>query len=328
MEYRALGATDLRVSAFGMGCGNFGGVGSAPEFFGMGESDQEAFMLLDAAVDLGINYLDTADAYGGGRSEAALGKWLATKSPSVRDGLLISSKVGNPVGDDGASGLSRSHILRQVDASLTVLGVDHLDMYLIHEPDPATPLEETIEALDTVIEQGKVRHAGISNHRAWEVVKSLWISEAGGLRRFEWIQDSFNLIDHEEQADLVAVCRDQGLGFTPFSPLCGGLLTGKYDLDAGYPDGSRMTLRPEPYLKYWNRATFDRLAALAARAADHGVSMAGLALAWLRHHPHITSPIVGPRRPEHFVPVIEALELDLDEPEWESIGAIFEEVPS
>ena len=328
METHKLGRTDLEVSAFGMGCGNFGGVGSAPEFFGMGESEQEAFALLDRAVDLGINYLDTADAYGGGRSEAIIGKWLAARGSHVRDRLLISSKVGNAVGEDGASGLSRGHILRQVDASLRALGVDHLDMYLIHEPDPDTPLDETLGALDEAIRAGKVRYVGISNHRAWEVMKAAWISDAGGLHRFEWVQDSFNLIDHVEQADLVAVCRDQGLGFTPFSPLCGGLLTGKYDLDAGYPSGSRMTLRPEPYLKYWNRETFDRLDALGSLAAEHGVSMPGLALAWLRHHPDITSPIVGPRRPGHFEPVVEALNLDLPGAEWQAIGSIFEGVPS
>ncbi len=128
MDYRQLGQTGLRVSAFGMGCGNFGGIGSAPEFFGQGESESEAFALLDRAVDLGINFLDTADAYGGGRSEATIGKWLSAKDPAMRDRLLISSKVANPVGDDpNQRGLSRRHILRQVDASLTRLGVDHLD---------------------------------------------------------------------------------------------------------------------------------------------------------------------------------------------------------
>ena len=146
MKHRQLGHTGLRVSAFGMGCGNFGGIGSAPEFFGQGESETEAFALLDEAVDLGINFLDTADAYGGGRSEATIGKWLATKDAATRDRLLISSKVANPVGDDpNQRGLSRRHILRQIDASLSRLGVDHLDMYLAHEPDPTTPLEETLD---------------------------------------------------------------------------------------------------------------------------------------------------------------------------------------
>ena len=326
MEYRQLGNTGLRVSAFGMGCGNFGGIGSAPEFFGMGEAEDEAFRLLDRAVDLGINFLDTADAYGGGRSEATIGKWLATKDGTVRDRLLISSKVGNQVGDGPNQwGLSRRHILRQIDASLTRLGVDHLDMYLIHEPDPTTPLEETMGALDEIVRAGKVRYLGASNLPPWLVMKSLWISAERGLHRFAWVQDSFNLVDRHERAAMLALCRDQGLGLTPFSPLCGGLLTGKYDLEDDYPAGSRMSLRPEPYLRFWNRATFDRIARLASAAADLDVSTAGLALAWLRHHPDISATIVGPRRLDHFRAVEEAMRIDLTDAEWAGIGAWFGE---
>lgn len=307
-----------------MGCGNFGGIGSAPAFFGMGESEDEAFPLLDRAADLGINFLDTADAYGGGRSETTIGKWLRTKGSAVRDKLLISSKVGNAVGDDPeARGLSRRHILRQVEASLTRLGIDHLDMYLIHEPDPATPLDETMQVLDEVVRSGKVRFIGVSNHSAAAVAESLSISDSQGLHRFGWVQDSFNLIDHGQQQDLVAVCRDHGLGFTPFSPLCGGLLAGKYDLNNDYPAGSRMTLRPEPYLQYWNEATFGSIAQLAQNADELGVSTAGLSLAWLRHHPDISAPIVGPRRPDHFAPVVEALSLDLSESDWDALGRLF-----
>ena len=324
MDYRQLGRTGLRVSSFGMGCGNFGGIGSAPEFFGQGESEREAFALLDRAVELGINFFDTADAYGGGRSESTIGKWLSTKDAGLRDHLLISSKVANPVGDDpNQRGLSRRHILRQVDASLSRLGVDHLDMYLVHEPDPTTPLEETLDALDALVRAGKVRYIGVSNFPAWMVTRSLWHSDLAGLHRFDWVQNSFNLIDQADSAELIDVCRDQGLGFTPFSPLCGGFLTGKYSLDAGYPDGSRMTLRPEPYLRFWNRATFAALDELAATASDLGVSTAGLALGWLLHHPHMTAPIVGPRRPEHFAPVAEALELALSPTQWLEIGGLF-----
>jgi aryl-alcohol dehydrogenase-like predicted oxidoreductase len=325
-EFRQLGQTGLRVSAFGMGCGNFGGVGSAPEFFGRGESEEEAFLLLDRAVDLGINFFDTADAYGGGRSEATIGRWLATKDGTVRDRLLISSKVGNAVGDGpNQRGLSRRHILRQVDASLTRLGVDHLDMYLIHEPDPTTPLEETMGVLDDIVRAGKVRSIGASNLAAWQVMKSLWISAERGLHRFEWVQNSFNLLERSDQSSMLAVCRDQGLGFTPFSPLCGGLLTGKYDLGTGYPTDSRMSMRPEPYLRFWNEATFARIDRLASAASDLGVSTAGLALAWVRHHPDITATLVGPRRPGHFEAVEEAMGLDLSDSEWVDIGSWFSE---
>ncbi len=324
MDYRQLGRTGLRVSAFGMGCGNFGGIGSAPEFFGQGESDEEAFRLLDRAVDLGINYLDTADAYGGGRSEAVIGKWLSTKDSSVRDGLLISSKVGNAVGEGlNDYGLSRRHVLRQVDASLTRLGVDHLDMYLVHELDLTTPLEETVGVFDEIVRDGKVRYIGISNHPAWKVTRALWISEAQGLARFDWIQNSFNLIDQGDQAEVLELCRDQGLGLTPFSPLCGGMLTGKYSYEEDYPGDSRMTMRPEPYLRFWNAATFAAIDRLTELAADYGVSTAGMALAWLAHHPDVTSSIVGPRRPEHFEAVEQAIEVNLKPAEWAAIGELF-----
>jgi aryl-alcohol dehydrogenase-like predicted oxidoreductase len=324
LRFHNLGRTGLRVSAIGMGCGNFGGIGSAPEFFGQGETEEEAFRLLDRAVDLGINYLDTANAYGGGRSEATIGNWLATKDPSLRDNLLISSKVANPVGEGpNQRGLSRRHILEQIDVSLGRLGVDHLDLYLVHEPDPSTPLEETLDVLSSLIDAGKVRYIGASNFPAWLMAKSLWVSDVGGFKRFEWIQNSFNLIDQKEQGEVLDLCRDQELGFTNFSPLCGGMLTGKYDFVDDYPEGSRMTKRPEPYLRYWNEETFATIDRLAGRAAEVGVSVAGLALGWLYQHPDVTSSIVGPRRPSHFEPVAEALGIDLSDSEWAEIGMIF-----
>ena len=307
-----------------MGCGNFGGIGSAPEFFGQGESDEEAFVLLDRAVDLGINYLDTADAYGGGRSEVAIGRWLADKSSRVRDNLLISSKVANPVGDDpNQRGLSRRHILTQIDTSLERLGVDHLDMYLVHEPDPDTPLEETIDALNHLIDIGKVRYIGASNFPAWLLMKSIWVADASGSRRFEWVQNSFNLLDQADQSEVLDACADQDLGFTNFSPLSGGWLTGKYSFDQDYPEGSRMTKRPEGYLRFWNEETFSRLDRLKELAGEAGVSMAGLSLGWLYQHPQVTSSIVGPRKPAHFTPLEEAVSLDLSESEWDEVGDLF-----
>ncbi|MCB0013036.1 MAG: aldo/keto reductase [Anaerolineales bacterium] len=326
MKYVNLGRTGLMVSEFGLGCGNFGGIGSAPAFFGKGESEAEAFALMDAAVDLGINFFDTADAYGGGRSEATIGKWLKQKGSRVRDGLILSTKVFNPVGDGpNDRGLSRRHIRRQIEASLRRLGVDHVDMYLMHEPDPATPIEETVRAMDDLVRQGKVNYLGASNMPAWLLTKALWLADKQGLHRFEWVQNSYSLLDQGDNREMLPLCRDQGLGYTPFSPLAGGFLTGKYQWDGGYPAGSRMTLRPEPYLAWWNEATFARLDRFRAAAADHGVSMAGLALAWLRHHPDVTAPIVGPRRPAHLDPVREALSLELDANAHTAISQIFEE---
>src|SRR5215475_1162192 len=172
MDYKNLGRTGLKVSAVGLGCGNFGGIGSAPAFFGKGENEAEAFAVMDAAWEMGINFFDTADAYGGGRSETYISNWLRGKGNRVRDQLIMSSKVFNPVGEGQNDwGLSRRHILRQCEASLKRLGVDHLDMYLMHEPDPHTPLEETIRAMDDLVHQGKVHYIGTSNMPGWLLAK-------------------------------------------------------------------------------------------------------------------------------------------------------------
>ena len=190
MEYRRLGTTGLRVSRLGLGCGNFGGIGSAPAFYGMGENEEEAFALMDRAYESGINFFDTADAYGGGRSETFIGRWLKGKGARARDQVLLSSKVFNPVGEGpNDRGLSRRHILRQVDASLGRLQTDRLDMYLIHEPDPDTPLEETVRALDDLVRAGKVLYLGASNIEAWRLARALWISDKNGRSRFEWVQN-------------------------------------------------------------------------------------------------------------------------------------------
>ena len=323
MEYRNLGRTGLKISAVGLGCGNFGGIGSAPAFFGKGETEEEAFALMDAAWEMGINFFDTADAYGGGRSETYIGNWLKAKGPRVRGQLLLSSKVFNPVGDGPNDwGLSRRHILRQVEASLRRLGTDHLDMYLTHEtPDPATPLEETLRALDDLIHQGKVRYIGASNMPAWLMTKALWISDKCHLFRFEWVQNSYSLLDRSDEKEMFPLCEDQRLGYTPFSPLAGGWLTGKYKKDEPFPTGSRMTLRPEPYQKLLDKKIYHGLEALHAHAAERGTDMASLALAWVMSHPLVTAPILGPRKPEHLEPAKRAIEIKLTVEERDKIAA-------
>src|SRR5437764_584089 len=203
MEYRRLGSTGLRISRLGLGCGNFGGVGSSPAFFGMGETEAQAFDLMDRAIDAGINFFDTANAYGGGRSETYIGRWLAAKGSSVRQQLLLSSKVFNPVGPGpNDRGLSRRHILQQVDESLTRLQTDRLDMYLIHEPDPETPLDETLRALDDVVRAGKVLYIGASNIEAWRLARALCVSEKRRLARFEWVQNSYSLLDRAAEREM------------------------------------------------------------------------------------------------------------------------------
>src|SRR5262249_55649733 len=225
MDYRRMGSTGLRVSRLGLGCGNFGGVGSAPAFFGMGGREAPAVGLMDRAAEAGINVFDTANAYGGGRSETFIGRWLAARGSAVRQQLLISSKVFNPVGPGpNDRGLSRRHILQQVDESLSRLRTDRLDLYLIHEPDPDTPLEETLCALDDLVRAGKILYVGASNIEPWRLAGALAISRERRWHRFEWVQNSFSLLDREAERGMFPLCADQGVGFMAFSPLAGGWL--------------------------------------------------------------------------------------------------------
>jgi len=325
VEYRSLGSTGLRISCLGLGCGNFGGIGSAPAFFGMGENEHEAFDLMDRAWDAGINFFDTADAYGGGRSETFIGRWLQARGSGVRDRLLLSSKVFNPVGaGPNDRGLSRQHILKQVDASLARLKTDRLDMYLIHEPDPDTPLEETLRALDDVVRAGKVLYVGASNIEAWRLARALWISDREDWIRFEWVQNSYSLLDRTAEREVFPLCADRRVGFTAFSPLAGGWLTGKYKASSPYPDGSRMTLRPEPYRHLERQTVFVALKALAEEARSRDVETSTLALAWVLHQPLMNAAIIGPRRPSHVESAVRALDVELSPSDVTRLAALFD----
>jgi aryl-alcohol dehydrogenase-like predicted oxidoreductase len=324
MDYRRLGSTGLRISRLGLGCGNFGGVGSAPAFFGMGETEAQAFELMDRAFDAGINFFDSANAYGGGRSETYIGRWLKEKGPAVRQQLLLSSKVFNPVGSGpNDRGLSRRHILQQVDESLARLQTDRLDMYLIHEPDPETPLDETLRALDDVVRAGKVIYVGASNIEAWRLARGLWISDKGGLCRFDWVQNSFSLLDRTPEAEMFPLCADQCVGFTAFSPLAGGWLTGKYQSRGAYPKGSRMTLRPEPYRHLERDGVFLGLAALAEAARVRGVEVGALAMAWVLRHPRVDAALVGARTVAHLETALASTQIDLSDEERLRLAALF-----
>lgn len=325
MEYRRLGRTGISVSRLGLGCGNFGGIGSDPRFYGQGENENAAFRLMDEAFALGINFFDTADAYGGGASEAFIGRWLKTKDKRVRDQLLLSSKVFNAVGDGpNDQGLSRRHIKRQIDASLGRLGAERLDLYLVHEPDPATPLEETLSALDDLVRLGKVHYVGASNFEAWRLARARELSAEHGWARFEWVQNDYSLLSREQEAEVLPLCAEEGIGFTPFSPLAGGWLTGKYRKQGDYPAGSRMTLRPEPYERLEQDAVFAGIAAFAKAADERGVSMGALAMAWVLNHPHTTAVITGPRKPEHLDLARDALSIELSPAERDSLSALFD----
>jgi len=324
MEYTRLGSTGLKISRLGLGCGNFGGIGSAPAFFGMGEDEKQAVALMDRAADAGVNFFDTANAYGGGRSESYIGRWLQSKGSAVRQQLLVSSKVFNPVGPGpNDRGLSRRHILQQVDESLSRLQTDRLDLYLIHEPDPDTPLDETLEALNDLVRAGKVLYVGASNIEAWRLARGLWLSEVRKLARFEWVQNSYSLLDRTPERELFPLLAETGVGFTAFSPLAGGWLTGKYRADAAYPEGSRMTLRPEPYRHLERERVFQGLAALGDDARRRGVAMGALAIAWALRQPRIDAAIVGPRTVAQLDEALTAIAIELSTNEAADISAFF-----
>ena len=324
MQYRELGTTGVEVSRIALGCGNFGGIGSAPAFFGQGESEEEAFALMDTAWELGVTLFDTADAYGGGRSERAIGRWLARRGSEVRERIVLSTKVFHSVaGDPEDRGLAPDRVRRQLEGSLARLGVERVDLYLIHAPDPETPIGETLEALDGLVRAGRVGAIGASNVSAAELAEALQASEEQGLARFEWVQNSYSLLERDDEEDVLPLCARHGLGYTPFSPLAGGWLTGKYRRGEPYPAGSRMTLRPGPYEEIAVERTFDGLEALEAAARERETDMATLALAWVLENPLVTAVIIGPRRPEHLEPARRALELTLSEAERDELGALF-----
>lgn len=314
-----MGRTGLEISRIGLGCGNFGGVGSAPELFGQGESEAEAFALMDAAWAAGITFLDTAASYGGGRSERWVGAWRSERGVPV----LLSSKVYWSVGGDPDDrGLSRERILREIEGSLERLGVERLDLYLTHEPDPETPIEETLRALDELVRAGKVRAIGASNLSAAQLEEALETSDRLGLARFGWAQNEYSLLQQDANG-VLSVCEREGLGFTPFSPLAGGWLTCKYRRGEGYPPGSRMTLRPGPYEALTSDETFDALEAFEAAAGKRAVEPAVLATAWVVSDPRVTALVVGPRNSEQLDSALEALSLPLSPGERDKLAGLF-----
>jgi aryl-alcohol dehydrogenase-like predicted oxidoreductase len=313
MERAYLGDTAIRVSRVILGCGNFGGIGSAPAFFGQGETKEQAFAIMDAAWDAGITTFDTADAYGGGRSETFIGEWLRTKGPDVRDGIVLSTKTFNPMDEGADHGLAPARVRRQLESSLRRLGVEHVQMYIAHDWDPDVPVAETLAALDELVQEGKVGAAGASN------VDGAQLREALAVGGYRWVQNSYSLLDREAEREVLPLCAEHGLGFTPFSPLAGGWLTGKYRRGQAPPEGSRMTMRPEPY----EHLRSERVFAGLERLEELGPP-AQLAFAWLFADPRVTAVLVGPRRPEHLEPALMALEHPLTAAGRDELTGLFE----
>ncbi|MEV6603987.1 aldo/keto reductase [Kutzneria sp. NPDC051319] len=301
MRYETLGAAGPQVPALILGCGNFGGIGSPIQFRGKGDSRDAAFGTMDAARDSGITMFDTADAYAGGISEQWIGEWLADRK--AHNDIAVTTKVGGPT--DAGSGLSRDHIRGQIDASLARLGVERVALYLAHGPDETVPIEETIGTFDELVAAGKIGAYGVSN------VTAAQLSAATAVGRPVNVQNGYNLFDRLTQQDLWPVCRAGGVGFSAYSPLAGGLLTGKHRAGQPYAAGSRMALRPPELTDLSVDSAFRALPKLAELADGYGVPLTTLALAWVLTDPGVTSAVVGPRSPEHLKPLVAAVDLDL-----------------
>jgi aryl-alcohol dehydrogenase-like predicted oxidoreductase len=291
-----------------LGCGNFGGIGSAPAFFGQGETQEQAFDLMDAAWEAGITWFDTADAYGGGRSETYMGEWIRSRRPA---GLRLTTKTFNPMDEGEDRGLAPERVRRQIDASLARLGVERVDLYLAHDWDPDVPADELAGVLDELRASGKIAAYGLSNVGGEEIRETMRSGRPAA------VQNSYSLLDRDAETEVLPLCSEHGLWFQAFSPLAGGWLTGKYRRGERVPEGSRMTMRPEPYESFRDDAVYDALEELERRGDP-----ATLALAWLLAHDGV-SVVIGPRRPEHLRPALAALERPLAPPERDELSALF-----
>ena len=310
MEYRQLGRSGLRVSTITLGTMGYGGTGWAKA---VGSLDVAAAReQIAMARDVGVNLIDTADVYSNGLSEEIVGKALG----SDRDEILLATKVRMPMGDGpNDAGLSRHHIIRGAEASLRRLGTDWIDLYQVHEWDGQTPLEETFAALDALVNSGKVRYLGASNYTGWQLMKALGVADRLGLARFVSQQIYYSLQARDAESELVPVSIDQGLGILVWSPIAGGLLSGKYRRDREAPTGSR-------HLGDWDEPPvhdegklYDTIDVLVGIGEAHGVSAARVALAYLLAKPAVTSLIVGARTEEQLADNLAAAEMTLTDDE-------------
>ena len=309
MEYRRLGHSGLFVSALTLGTMTFGGRGK----YGLvGSTDlTAATRQVDMCLDSGVNLFDTANAYSSGESEEFLGKAVAGR----RERMLIATKARMPVGEGpNDAGLSRHHIIRQCEESLRRLGTDYIDLYQVHEWDGLTPLEETLEAMDTLVRSGKVRYVGSSNHSGWQLMKALGTSERLGLQRYVSQQIHYTLQAREAEYELVPLAIDQGCSILVWSPLAGGLLSGKYRRDQEASEGRHLKGWDEPPVRDTDKL-YDIVEALVEVAEARGVSAAQVALSWLLGRSGVASVIIGARTDEQLADNLKAVELVLSEEE-------------
>jgi 1-deoxyxylulose-5-phosphate synthase len=322
VKIKRLGRTGLKVTEVCLGTMTFGQQCDEPT----------SFRIMDEAAEAGITFIDTADVYPvpvsletSGRTEEIVGRWLKGK----RDDFVLATKCRMQMGTrPNDAGLSRKHILSAIDASLARLGTDYVDLYQVHAPDPDTPIDETLSALDAIVRSGKALYIGCSNFQAWQLGHALWTSDRLRLARFDSVQPRYNLLFREIEHELFPLCQDQGVGVIVYNPLAGGFLTGKHRRNAPPADNTRFAVAGKLYLdRYWNEASFDAIERLRAFFESRGKSLTHVAVSWVLHQATVTSAIVGATSPEQLRDTLGGVSLELDPEELEMCDRVWYEVP-
>lgn len=311
MEYRSLGRTGVKVTPLCLGAMNFGGPTGA----------QESLEIIHKAMDAGINFIDTANVYNRGESEKIVGRGL--KECGNRDQIILATKVHGEMGSGpNESGNSRLHILKACDDSLRRLQTDYIDLYQLHRPDFDIPQDETLRAFDDLIRSGKVRYIGCSTHPAWFIMESLLISDRYGWARFISEQPPYNLLDRRIENELIPLCQKYGLAILPWSPLAGGILSGRYPVEGGMPEDSRGARAGKFFTDRVTRRSREVAAEVVKMAEERGMTATQLALLWVKDQPGVTSPIVGPRTVQHLEDALGIIDKKLPDEDRPRIDAL------
>jgi aryl-alcohol dehydrogenase-like predicted oxidoreductase len=322
MQIKRLGRTGLKVTEICLGTMTFG----------YQCDEKTSFQIMDAAAEAGVNFIDTADVYpvpvsldSAGRTEEIVGRWLRGK----REDFVLATKCRMQMGTGpNDAGLSRKHVLAAIDASLRRLGTDYVDLYQVHSPDPDTPIDETLRALDSIIQSGKARYIGCSNFQAWQLGIALWASDRLGIARFDSVQPRYNLLFREIEHDLFPLCEDQGVGVMVYNPLAGGFLTGKHRRGEPPAANTRFAVAGKLYLdRYWNEASFESVERLRRFFEARGKSLTHVAVAWVLKQRAVTSAIVGATSDSQLRDTLGGVGLELDAEEMDHCEGVWYEVP-
>lgn len=325
MKYTTIKNSNIQIPRMSFGCSNFGGVGSAANLVGKGDTEESCHQILNLLYSFGINHFDTASTYGAGNSEKILGKWLAScKIP--RNKVVVSSKIGGSVSRrwpwQKRRGLSAKHIIREIDLSLQRLKVDFLDILYIHMPDPNTPIEETLSALNSVVVQGKVKTLGASNVDVGYLEQSLEVCRENSFAEYKVVQNEYNFINRSDEDLLIPYCNREHILYMGYGPLLGGLLTGKYNKGCKYPKNTRLYYRSDLYQSTLTRKNFLIIEKLNEYTRSIGIDLPTLMYAWLYERSNVSSFLIGARNESQFKSAVDALQVKLTKHEWQELEEI------